>query len=242
MLLRIAVAMLVVLFVGWPKVKRKAALLGEGGGTDIAVVIDRSLSTGRHSGNSTVFQQSVENLEQLVKSPSLRATDTVSVVLAEHTPRKITDRPFPPGGMTKILADMKKMKPGTSDASIPDAVLVAREQLSHGRNARKIVLVMSDRQRTGWKVEDLRAWNAALGQRPKGVEPDVRVYEVPVQPELDAANVTVANLTVSPTLIGTARPAVITATVSNHSAKELPGQTARLLVNGKQVAQQDVPP
>src|SRR6187397_607333 len=39
MLLRIAVAVLVVLFVAWPKVKRKAALLGEGGGTDIAVVI-----------------------------------------------------------------------------------------------------------------------------------------------------------------------------------------------------------
>src|SRR3954466_15604200 len=57
MLLRILAVVLVVLFVAWPKVKRKSALLGEGGGTDIAVVIDRSLSTGRHAGNSTVFQK-----------------------------------------------------------------------------------------------------------------------------------------------------------------------------------------
>src|SRR5436853_4970995 len=55
MLLRIAAVVLLVAFVAWPTANRKWALLGDGGGTDIAVVIDRSLSTGRHAGNSTVF-------------------------------------------------------------------------------------------------------------------------------------------------------------------------------------------
>src|SRR3954463_7136133 len=50
MLLRIAIGVLIVLLLAWPKPRLQNGLLGASGGTDIAVVIDHSLSTGRRTG------------------------------------------------------------------------------------------------------------------------------------------------------------------------------------------------
>ena len=175
MLLRVGLLVLLVLLLAWPRKNRAFSLLGGGGGTDIGIVVDHSLSTGRHAGNSTVYQQAVASVEQFIQSGTLRATDTVSVVLAEHQPNRVTPLPLAPGGvLNKVVGDLRKRKPGLSDGSVPDAIQAAREVIGRGRNGKKVIVVLSDHQRTGWHVPDLTAWNAAVGQRVKGVEPDVR--------------------------------------------------------------------
>ena len=137
MLLRVAAVVLLVLLLAWPRQNKQFSLLGGGGGTDVAVVIDRSLSTGRQAGDTTVFQRSVAALDQMVKSGSLKATDTVSVILAEHQPRRVTPLPVAPGaGLNRVVDDLRKMKPGTSDGSVPDAIQAAREVLARGRNGK----------------------------------------------------------------------------------------------------------
>lgn len=242
MLLRIAVVVLLVLLIAWPQKNKQWSVLGGGGGTDIAVVIDHSLSTGRTSNNATVFQQSVAELEKLAKSGSLKSTDTISVILAEHQPRKVTALPVSTGAsLDRVIADLKKMKPGASDASIPDAIQAAREVIGRGRNGKKMVVVLGDNQRVGWKPNDLTAWNAAVGQRVRGVEPDMKVYEMAIRPEAGAANVTVADLVITPSLLGPARPADVSATLINTGQKEIPNCNAKLMVTGKQVAQMAIP-
>ena len=104
----------------------------------------------------------------------MHASDSVSVVLAEHQPRKLTPLPLPGNALTKVMADLRKTKPGLSDARIPDAIQAARELLSHGRNTRKVVIVLSDHQRYEWEAKDLARWNTALGQRVKGDKPERR--------------------------------------------------------------------
>lgn len=241
MLLRIAAAVLVVLLLAWPKKDRKFGLLGSSGGTDIAVVLDHSLSTGRRAGNSTAFGEGVNSVDQFVHSGRMKANDTLSVVLAEHQPRKMNPVPPTQGDLSRTIDQLKKMKPGLSDGPIPEAIQAAREVLARGRNARKAIVVISDQQRTGWKVQDMTAWNAAVGPRVKGVEPDVKVYTMGVTPDAGTANVTVTDLTVTPQVIGTSRAATITATVLNSGATELGAQTAKLLIDGKQTAEQKVP-
>src|SRR3954467_5179391 len=68
MLLRILVGVLIVALLAWPKPKLQNGLLGASGGTDIAVVIDHSLSTGRRMGSSTVFGESVKAVDDFVRS------------------------------------------------------------------------------------------------------------------------------------------------------------------------------
>jgi len=172
----------------------------------------------------------------------MKVNDTLSVVLAEHQPRKMNPVPPTSNDLSRTIDQLKKMKPGLSDGPLPEAIQAAREVLARGRNGRKAIIVISDAQRTGWKVQDMTAWNAAVGPRVKGVEPDTKVYAMNVTPDAGAANVTVTDLTVTPSVIGTSRAASITATVLNSGATELPAQSAKLLVNGKQVAQQPVPP
>src|SRR6478736_450529 len=57
MLIRVLAVVFLVLLISWPKKDKKWSVLGGGGGTDIAVVLDHSLSTGRASGTTTVFQR-----------------------------------------------------------------------------------------------------------------------------------------------------------------------------------------
>ena len=208
--------------------------------TDIAVVIDHSLSTGRRAGDTTVFAQAVNTVNRFTETGAMRPADTLSVVLAEHQPRKFTPLPVGRDQVGRVLEDLKRLKPGMSDASIPDAVQAARELVMRGRNPKKAIIVVSDGQRNGWKVEDLSAWNGALGQRVKGADSPIKVYELPISPDAGAANVTVADLTLTPALLGTARPSQINANIANTGTKDAAAVTAKLIVNDKPIAQQSV--
>jgi hypothetical protein len=55
------------------------------------------------------------------------------------------------------------MKPGMTKGDIAAGVEAAREALTHGHNTRKIILVVSDDQRTNWDPGNEKEWTAALG-------------------------------------------------------------------------------
>jgi hypothetical protein len=168
----------------------------------------------------------------------LRPTDTVSVVLAEHAPRAVTPLPVPRDALAGTIERLRKEKPGLSRANIPDAVQRVREIVGRGRNTRKLILVLSDGQRSNWKPTDASAWTAALGQRVKGVEPTVKMYELPIAPAAGRPNLSVGELVVSPPVVGLNRLAAISATVVNAGTGEVAATSARLLVDGREVARQ----
>ncbi len=243
LLLRMLLIAVIVFLLSRPLLKSSSfSPLADSTATDIGIVIDHSLSTGRRAGDSTVFQQSVAALDQLTAAGVLRAADTVSIVLAEHEARPFTPFPVSPSKLSAEIGRLKALKPGLSDASIPVAVQSVRDLITRkGRNTRKVIIVLSDAQRTGWQVNNLAAWNAALDKRIKGVEPAVRMYEVPVAPDATLPNITVTDLAVTPSLVSTGRPAEITATVVNNGSREMPGMNARLMVGSRQASQQPVP-
>src|SRR5688500_9816011 len=128
MLLRMAAIALLVFALARPlSIERTYNPLSSGIATDIGVVIDRSLSTGRRAGDKSVYEQSVAAVADLVKT--MRPRDTLTVVLAEHRPQVQSIRLAPP---TAIQASdkLKKMGHGLSDASIPDAIQTTRELIA----------------------------------------------------------------------------------------------------------------
>lgn len=233
MLLRMAVIALLVLALARPLlIEGKHNPLGNSLATDIGVVVDRSLSTGRRSGDATVYDRGVAAVAELAKS--MRPNDTLTVVLAEHRPQPQSIR-LAPGRAGEVANKLKELGPGMSDASIPDAVQAARELIAEGRNARKMILVVSDEQRNNWGIDNNSAWQLALGERAAGGAGDrgVKMYALGVTPDTSASDVAVGEVTISPSLVGLNRPVTVTATITNSGPAEVKGVHVQMHVDGK---------
>jgi hypothetical protein len=221
-----------------------ATPIGGGTSTDFAVVLDHSLSTGRAAGEGgkSVFGRGVDLVVDQI-SPALRPSDTLSVILAEHAPRPLNERPVPAGSsdIGKLREALRQTKVGTTDASVPQAIQVARDVVNHGRGIHKKIVVISDEQRVGWQVGDATAWKIALSDGAGGIDRSVAVFDLPIAPDTTLANVSVGGVEVQPTVIGPGQPVAITATISQAGSGALPAAIpVTLIADGKPVASQSV--
>src|SRR5688572_6716765 len=112
MLLRMAVMALLAVLLAQPLMRGCS-----GGGmnplagnlaTDIGVVVDRSVSTGRKAGDGdqTVFHHAVAAVEQL--RAGMRPNDTISLVLAEHRPQVFTSHPVSGAAADQAIKKLKE--------------------------------------------------------------------------------------------------------------------------------------
>lgn len=202
---------------------------------DVAVVLDHSLSTGRSSSGQTVFDRAVAVTDKMLDQ--LKSSDTLSVVLAEHVARPLNLQPIKKAdtsAINQIREHLAQEKQGMTDCSIPEAVSAARRVLAGGRNATKLILVVSDQQRANWHIKDDALWRAALGEHGPATKHDLTIHSLPIEPDANMSNVSVSNISVQPTIIGVNRPIQINATLSNTGTRSMAGMTARLIVNGKE--------
>ena len=202
---------------------------------DVAVVLDHSLSTGRSSAGQTIFDRAVGVTDKMLDQ--LKSTDTFSVVLAEHTARPLNLQPIKKAdsaGISQLHEKLAQEKQGMTDCSIPGAISAARRVLAGGRNASKLILVVSDQQRSNWHIKDDALWRAAMGERSQAAVHDLTIHSFPIAPDADMSNVSVSGITVQPTVIGVNRPVQINATLTNTGTRSMAGMTARLIVNGKE--------
>ncbi len=224
---------------------------------DVAVVIDHSLSMGRRGdegggGSGTLFDEGVNDAERLVAI--LPASASVSVVLAEHTAHVVTPVPVVLDGSNRMagggangavrgewgstLQELHGMKPGVTDADIPQAIQAAAEVLNRGRNLRKLIVVVSDQQRSNWSIGNDSAWHAAMsGTRDPSSLP---IYSLGVAPPASSPNLSVGSIAVQPAFLGIHRPAQITATLANTGTTTLTNIPVQLIVDGHVIATQQV--
>ena len=226
------------------------AKLGQGpsnASVDVAVVIDHSMSMGRRSGEHTLFEKAQDVLDQLTTTnPVLRSNDTISVVLAEHRPRKLTPLPVTlhdSNGMAQLHATIHDLKPGTTDCTIPEAIEAAREIVNHGPNIRKIVLVVSDQQKANWSIGDFAAWKRAIGEdSSNGLDRHVEIHRLPLTADESVSNISIEDPKISPTTVGINRPVQVTAKVSNSGPKDVASLNIHFSVNGREEgAAQNIP-
>ncbi|MGN6370051.1 MAG: BatA domain-containing protein [Phycisphaerae bacterium] len=226
---------------------------------DVAVVIDHSFSMGRRGsadagGSGTLFDEGVQVAEKL--SAMLPSSATMSIVLAEHSPRTITPLPTPMDASSKsadgaprgewgsILQQLHALKPGITDANIPQAIEAATEVINRGRNLRKLVLVVSDEQRSNWGIGSDAVWGPALaGTRDASGTGagGIPVYALPVETPPSMPNVSVSSLTIQPAFLGVHRPAQVTATIVNSGTTTLSNIPVQLIIDGQTVANRQLP-
>jgi hypothetical protein len=210
---------------------------------DVAVVVDHSLSTGRSSGGQTVFDRSVAISDKMLEQ--LKSSDTFSVILAEHTPRALNAQPIKKadsGGIEQLRQRLAQEKQGMTDCSIPAAISAARRVLSSGRNANKLIVVVSDQQRANWHIKDDALWRAALGERSTPAARSLTIHSLPIAPDADAANLSISGITIEPTILGVGRPVQINATITNTGTRAMSATSARLIINGKELDTKPIAP
>ncbi|HSU68356.1 MAG TPA: BatA domain-containing protein [Tepidisphaeraceae bacterium] len=203
---------------------------------DVAVVLDHSLSTGRLSNGQTVFDRSVAVTDKMLEQ--LKPADTMTVILAEHKARPLNIQPIKKSdgnGVQQLHQRLAQEKQGMTDCSIPEAVSAARRVLANGRNANKLVIVVSDDQRANWHIKDDALWRAALGDRNQAVARNLTIHSFPIHADADMSNVSVSSINVTPTILGVNRPVQINATVTNTGTGTMSGLFARLIVNNKEL-------
>ena len=128
-----------------------------------------------------------------------------------------------------------------TDCSIPEAISAARRLVNTGRNLNKLVIVASDQQRSNWHIKDEALWRAALGDRAQEIARTLAVHSYPIAPDPDVTNVSVGQIEVQPAVLGVNRPVQVNASVSNTGNQPSTAITARLLINGKETAVQQIP-
>jgi len=203
---------------------------------DAAVILDHSLSTGRMAAGQTVFDRGIATSDKILGQ--LKSADTFSIVLAEHKARALNVQPIKKSDASAISQLRQKLgqeRQGMTDCSIPEAISAARRLLASGRNTSKLIIVVSDQQRTNWHIKDDALWSAALGERNPASAKNLTVYSFPIAPDAEMSNVSVSSLTIQPTILGVNRPVQINAEVSNTGTQPMSGMFARLVVNGKEI-------
>ena len=233
------------------------APLAQGQAMDVALVIDHSLSMGRRGspeigGAGTLFDQALTQAEQI--RTLLRDADTLSIVLAEHTPNVRTPPAAPPrkAAAAEVLDALRQLPAPRTDSSIPDALLTARELLNHAPNTRKLIVILSDEQRSGFQIPSEAPWRNALGistpVRAAEAAQSLPVYLVGLNAAATLPNLSVQPLVLEPPLVGVGRPLRVLATISNSSSTggagggKSPESPVQLLVDGQVVQTQTLPP
>lgn len=212
-----------------------------GGEIDAAIVLDHSLSTGRLSNGQTIFDRGIALTEQAIDQ--LRPGSTLSVVLAEHRPRLLNTIPIKSSDGTaldQLRRQLRGLGQGMTDCSIPEAVAAARQVLARGRNADKLVVILSDQQRYNWHIKEDALWQAAVSDRGKSAAGNFSVYLLPIRPDDEFANVSISDISVQPKVLGIHRPMQIFATVSNTGTKPIGALSTTLTLNGKELESKSV--
>jgi len=248
MLLRMAILALLAILLARPlwRGTRMAGTVN----MDVAVVLDHSLSMGRRGveGGGTLYENGLDVVDKLTEM--LPASATVSVVLAEHTPQVVTPLPVTLGDASgkpnanpewlRLRQQLRHMRPGMTDADIPAALQAARELVQHGKNVSKMILVLSDEQRSNWQIGNAGAWRMALGDRNETAAQDLPIFSLPLAQSGGGPNIAVRAVNIAPEFIGINRPVQITATLTNTGAVDFPAAPVKLIVDGLEIAQQQV--
>lgn len=198
------------------------------GSRDIALVIDASSSMSMPRGNRTAFELAVEEAQRLVREAP-RGT-SFSVVLGGPAPELKTGSPLT--HRADVLEVLDALRPVGGIFRAHDALGMAVLGLGEGDHAAKEIVVFTDGQRTGWRLESPSAWTSwgeALDGLPRPPKLLVRTFAPPEH----LRNVAVSGVGLSREVVGTDRPVTIRVTMENTGTEAVTPGMVELEVAGE---------
>ena len=203
---------------------------GTGGGKDIALVLDTSMSMQlRGSGTTgTTFEAAVAEAREIVeKAP---AGSSFSLILGGPVP--IARLPEPVVNRLDVAETLYSLQPGRGRMAAFDALAAAAVSLARGSNPSKEIIVLTDGQNVGWETENKARWEtfaAGLKTLPSPPQVILRRFALPGS----FRNAAIAGISYSREVIGVDRAVTIEVTVENTGTEAITPSGVDLLVEGR---------
>ena len=190
-----------------------------GAAATVAMVIDRSASTGRIAGGVSAMQalRSAAGAELDALAAGL---DRVQVIWADAQPTRAFAQPTANLGF--VRETLERAEPTPERADLRAAIALAGEVLAEAAGPRRLVIV-SDLQAANWAEVDAAAFDAV----PEAASVALAAFDA-----ADAANLTLNELRCEPAIPVRGRPLIVTAEVANHGTA-VRRVDVRLTVDGR---------
>jgi hypothetical protein len=206
-----------------------------GGRRDVALVLDASSSMELKRNGVRTFDAALEEARRIV-AEAPRGT-SFTIVLGGPAPQALAGSPL--SHRADVLGLLEGLQPVGGPFRAHEALGMATLILSQGSNTSKEIVVLTDSQRSGWRLDEPSAWKSlqtawkSLPAPPKLV---VRDFGTPSP----YRNISVSDVEMSRSIVGTDRELMIRATVTNAGSEALVPGKIRLEVEGEPVAESSV--
>ncbi len=239
MLLRAAAVLALVLAFARPQLSGE--LFGEHPTREVILVLDDSMSMSRDVSGETPFSALPDHVADLFDE--LSSGDVVQVMTAVGGPRWLTSEAIhaDASAKEKLLSQIRTLQPTDGAADLFSCVQAAVSiEPAAGARARHVV-VLSDGQAHGWRIDALSGWRRLLNV--------VEASELPVTLQVVACgfvdeaveNMAVTGIEASHTQVGVREEVTIRVEVRNVG--EAPSDAMRLQTfsNGEPLEEQEIP-
>jgi hypothetical protein len=131
---------------------------------EVILVLDQSMSMTRKSDGNSLFELQLQKAGALLDD--LKASDTVRVLIAGESPEWLTPEPMPAHASTlrKLRAQIDELKPSAGASDLIACVREAADLEEAGDKSARVIAIISDGQRFGWRIDDRPLW-AAISNR-----------------------------------------------------------------------------
>ncbi len=186
-----------------------------GGGKDVALVIDASMSMRVTVDGQPNFARAVEEARNVLNA--CRPGDAFSVILAGPVPHALVRKPTSDRRELRRVLQGPDCRPLGGSMSVLEALNAAGTALADGANPTKTVILFTDGQNAGWDIQSEARWRfVADSFRRFAVPPKVIVRRLTVPASFRNASAT--GMTLSRQVIGTDRPVSIDVQVLNSGS------------------------
>ena len=202
---------------------------------DIALVIDGSTSMSLDSGGETAFERSLGEAREFVKNAPRGSA--FSVVLGGPAPELRTATPLT--HRADVLEVLDGLRPVGGPFRAHEALGIATLSLAEGNGASKDLLVFTDSQRLGWRLESPTAWEN-LGNAWEGLssKPRLLLRNLPVPAGL--RNVSLTRIEISREVVGMDREVILRIPIENNGSEVVTPGLLRVKVDEEVIGKKGV--
>ncbi len=205
------------------------------GRRDVALIIDASASMELNRSGKSVFQSAIDEAKKLVNDAP-RGTAFL-VVLGGPSPEAKTATPLT--HRADVLGVLDSLRPLGGTFRAHEALGVATLGLAQGSNASKEIIVFTDAQRSGWRLDDPGAWKT-LRQSWQGLPTAPKLLVRSFGEPQDLANVALISCSTSRAVVGTDRDVALRVEVMNTGRSAITPGVVTLEVDQKKIGQNPV--
>ena len=194
-----------------------ATWLGGSVPREVILVLDQSMSMSRRIGSESLFDLQLQKANSLLDD--LKPSDSVRVLLAGESPEWLTPDSLPASGfaLRKLRAQIGELKPTLGASDLIACVREAADLEPAKDKSARVVVVISDGQRFGWRMDERPVWTAVQSRIKQAAIPTSVSLQL-LQNEQPGANLCVNKIETLRPFGAVDQALTFTASVQNHSA------------------------